>query len=173
MTCILTRIVLINNAAQNFFFDKEKPVKDVYTDTYAANVSSVVTVTENFLPLLRAARAPVIINVSSAGGSISRQLGRTRTRGPGEIAYCASKTALNFVTVGLLSNESAIKEEERVKYHLVCPGFVSTAFNGFMQGGKTPFQGAEVVVKLLEAKEEYEAGRLWQFEEEQMKILDW
>jgi len=168
--------VLINNAAQNSFFDKEKSVKQMFADTFAINVTAVVLVTETFLPLLRASKTPTVINVSSAAGSISRQWGQTRARGPAAMAYFTSKSALNAATICMMNNELQNKEEERVKYYLTCPGFVTSGFNGFMEGGKTPIEGAEVIIRLLEGKKEYEAGKFWQYEDRDgwdMRILDW
>ena len=179
MTCSsrrLTYSVLINNAAQNSFFDKEKPVKQIYADTFAINVTAVVIVTDTFLPLLRASKTPTVINVSSAAGSITRQWGQAKARGPGQMAYFTSKSALNAMTIGMMNNELQNQEEERVKYYLTCPGFVTTGFNGFMEGGKTPLEGAEVIIRLLEGKKEYEAGRFWQCEDRvggEMIILNW
>ena len=139
-------------------------------------MTAVVIVTNTFLPLLRASKSPTVINVSSAAGSISRQWGQAKARGPGQMAYLTSKSALNAVTISMMNNELLNKEEERVQYYLTCPGFVTTGFNGFMEGGKTILEGAEVIIRLLEGKEEYKAGRFWQcgdWEGGEMRILNW
>jgi short-subunit dehydrogenase len=81
--------------------------------TMDVNFDSVVRLTEELLPLLRAAAPSSIVNVSSVAGRIAR---------PNNSAYAASKFALAGWT------EAVGVEEEANGVHvgLVLPGFIST-----------------------------------------------
>ncbi|WP_439557374.1 SDR family NAD(P)-dependent oxidoreductase [Dyadobacter sp.] len=101
---------------------------DEMRTVWETNVFGVVVVTQLFLPLLREAKAPRIVNVSSILGSL------TLARDPNnpyaehfEMTYGASKTALNAVTVAF-ANEL---EKSGIKVSAVSPGFTATALNNF------------------------------------------
>lgn len=57
------------------------------------------------------------------------------------IAYYMSKVAVNSYMIAL-----AKELEEEVKVNMVMPGFVTSKLNGFYPGGKTPKEGADVIV---------------------------
>ncbi|OAQ96443.1 hypothetical protein LLEC1_00993 [Akanthomyces lecanii] len=91
------------------------------------------------------------------------------------VSYCASKAALNMLTLHLQLEEDGRGEGEaaRVGYWAASPGHCSTAFNGF-RGRKEPEEGAEVVARLLEAAEgEFEAGTFWQCEDGVLGEVTW
>ncbi|WP_429524023.1 SDR family NAD(P)-dependent oxidoreductase [Paraburkholderia youngii] len=88
---------------------------------FETNVFGVVAVMQAMLPLLRKAPAARIVNVSSAGGSL------TLKDGPSDYSrqyvgfYQTSKTALNAITQAF-----AIElEGTGIKVNAVCPGFTA------------------------------------------------
>jgi len=120
--------VLVNNAGVSF--DKGTTASNVSTEvfknTFETNVFGVVRVTTAFVPLLKLSKNPVVLNVSSAIGSITliadpttiiSQFGYTAA------AYDASKAALNMYTATL----SIDFKEARV--NSISPGYVSTNIN--------------------------------------------
>lgn len=105
---------------------------------YDTNVFAVVTVTNAFLPLLQAAPAGRIVNMSSILGSL----------GKGNVIseyapYSSSKSALNAVTLHYAKDLA----ETSIKINMVCPGYCATDLNNF-QGQKTPAEGAEIAIKM-------------------------
>ena len=111
---------------------------------WETNVFGVLAVTQAMLPLLRAAPAARIVNVSSGVGSLTRNSDPAfpyrSIFGP---VYPASKTALNALTVAL-----AIElESSGIKVNAVSPGFTKTNLNNY-QGTETVEQGAEEAVRV-------------------------
>ena len=111
---------------------------------WETNVFGVLAVYQAMLPLLRAAPAGRIVNVSSGVGSL------TRTMTPGydyrrmfTPDYSASKTAMNAMTVAM-----AIElEGTNIKVNAVSPGFTKTNLNG-NEGVESVEQGAAQAVKM-------------------------
>lgn len=108
------------------------------------NVFGVLAVYQAMLPLLRAAPAARIVNVSSGVGSL------TRTSDPaypyrsifGPV-YPASKTALNALTLAM-----AIElEKTPIKVNAVSPGFTKTNLNNYA-GTETVEEGAREAVRV-------------------------
>ena len=100
---------------------------ETWRSTFNTNLFAVVEVTVAFLPLLRAAPAGRIVNVSSILGSL------TLHAQPGSSiygfivpAYNASKSALNAWTVQLAHE----LREGPIKVNAVHPGYVKTDMNG-------------------------------------------
>src|ERR1700735_5731330 len=150
--------VLVNNAAIAHTrslpgmtvaeFSKSTRPSNVSLDevraVFETNVFGVVAVTQAMLPLLREAPAGRIVNVSSSGGSLTRNSDRTNPhRAIFGAAYSPSKTALNAVTLAF-----AIElESTRIKVNAACPGFTATDLNNF-RGTRTVQQGAREAVRL-------------------------
>jgi NAD(P)-dependent dehydrogenase (short-subunit alcohol dehydrogenase family) len=108
------------------------------------NVFGVLAVYQAMLPLLRAAPAARIVNVSSGVGSLTRNSDPAypyrKIFTPG---YSASKTALNAMTVAM-----AIElEGTPIKVNCVSPGFTKTNLNGY-EGTETVEQGAAEAVRM-------------------------
>lgn len=103
--------VLVNNAAMTYFVDHadlEAMTEDKWDEILAVNVKGPFFVTRAAVPLLRKSDAAAVVNVSSTAGVV----------GAGSsIAYCASKAALNNLTMSLAR---ALAPEVRV--NSVCPG---------------------------------------------------
>lgn len=139
--------VLINNAGiageqpQNFSTCEIDLLRNVF-DT---NFFGVIQTTQQFLGLLKKSKEPVIVNVSSELGSLTRY--SSASRNPNwDIynAYSSSKTALNAFTV-LLANEL---RDTNVKINSVCPGYTATDLNQF-KGTQTAEQAAGILVKYV------------------------
>jgi hypothetical protein len=97
-----------------------------------------------FLPLLQRSAAPVVVNVSSGLASL------TRVATPGTpayayrgVAYPASKTAVNMITV------QYAKAFPNMRINAVEPGFTRTDLNG-NTGIQTVEQGAEIIVRMAQ-----------------------
>ena len=94
-----------------------------------------------FLPLLQRPRAPVVVNVSSGLGSLTRDHRAAPTHIYPGVAYPASKAALNMITV------QYAKACPAIRINAADPGYTETDLNGH-QGIQTVEQGAEVIVRL-------------------------
>ncbi|KAF3403306.1 putative oxidoreductase [Talaromyces pinophilus] len=151
--------VLINNAAVAFTQTSFSEMRSTYNRTFDVNVTSVAMTIDLFLPLLRQSPRGHIINVSSTRGSLglssSGKLPPTVT-----IAYCASKTALNMLTVEYGKDPA----NESVIIQAVSPGYCKTAFNNY-RGTKDPLDGAKVIVHLLHSGTSDFGNGFWQMED--------
>ena len=111
---------------------------------FETNVFGVIAITQAMLPLLREAPAARIVNVTSSLGSLTLNSDPTFPyRDWFSVAYAASKTALNAVTLAF-----AIElEPTNIKVNAVSPGFAATALNNF-EGIETVEQGARGLADL-------------------------
>src|ERR1700689_1574785 len=93
--------VLINNAA--IAGDRVAPADTTAEHlrrVYETNVFGVVRVTHAMLPLLRASKSPIIVNVSGALGSLAAATNPDGIESKiATLAYTSSKAALNMLTV--------------------------------------------------------------------------
>lgn len=137
--------VLVNNAGITGSADQMPTTIDLDTVRRAVdvNVYGVIRTTNAFLPLLRNAASPRIVNMSSGVGSLTRQSANDGTTGPISVAYSPSKSFLNAVTVQY-AKELA---DTNILINAACPGFVATDLNGF-RGTRTPEQGAAIALHL-------------------------
>ena len=133
--------VLINNAGISL---GRIPASEVTGDhlrrVYETNVFGPVRVTHAFLPLLRAAGTPSVINVSSGLGSFTT-VTETEWGRYGSVAYSSSKAALTMITVQYARALPA------VRFNAVDPGFTATDLNG-RSGTQTPREGTDAIVRL-------------------------
>jgi NAD(P)-dependent dehydrogenase (short-subunit alcohol dehydrogenase family) len=138
--------VLINNAGvegrgeNNAIVDATGVTADMVREVFDTNVFGVVRVTHAFLPLLQKSRAPVVVNVSSTLGSVSLAGSPDSPTYlyPG-VAYPASKSALNMITVQFA------KQFPGMRINAVEPGFTDTDLNGHT-GTQTVEEGARIIV---------------------------
>lgn len=138
--------VLVNNAGIALDIGVAPSALDMETlrGTYEVNLFGPVRVTQAFLPLLKAAPAARIVNVSSGLGSLTYM-----SDPAGEfsefnvLAYNTSKTALNAVTL-CFAKELA---NTPIKINAACPGYTATDLNNH-SGPRTVEQGAEIAVRL-------------------------
>jgi NAD(P)-dependent dehydrogenase (short-subunit alcohol dehydrogenase family) len=111
--------------------------------TFATNVFGTFAVTKAMLPLLRRSQAGRIVNLSSEMGSLhlNSDMNSLVAKLPPTLAYNASKTALNALTI-FLAREL---QDTPIKVNSVSPGYVATDLNGH-SGYLTAEQGAKIPV---------------------------
>jgi len=145
--------LLINNAGVSGGRSKpEEVTADQLRETFETNVFGVVRVTQAFLPLLRKARAPAIVNVSSGLGSFGMVTNPdTLESKVNSLAYCASKAALTMLTV------QYAKGLPGIRVNAVDPGPTSTDLNGHM-GRQTLQQGTDAIVRMATAGKDGPTG---------------
>jgi NAD(P)-dependent dehydrogenase (short-subunit alcohol dehydrogenase family) len=142
--------VLVNNAGieprlpGNVVPTAADVTADQMRTVFETNVFGVVRVTHAFLPLLRRSEAPVIVNVSSGLASLAKVTdpGTPAYAYPG-VAYPASKTAVNMVTVQFA------KAFPEMRINAVEPGFTATDLNG-RTGIQTVEEGTEIIVRMAQ-----------------------
>ncbi|WP_329192516.1 MULTISPECIES: SDR family NAD(P)-dependent oxidoreductase [unclassified Streptomyces] len=110
---------------------------DVMREVFETNVFGLVRVTHAFLPLLERSAAPVVVNVSSGLASLAR----AGAKGYPGVAYPASKTAVNMLTV------QYARAFPRMRINAVEPGYTATDLNRH-EGTQTVEQGAEIIVRM-------------------------
>eukprot|EP00026_Physarum_polycephalum_P016049 Phypoly_transcript_16880.p1 GENE.Phypoly_transcript_16880~~Phypoly_transcript_16880.p1 ORF type:complete len:244 (+),score=46.63 Phypoly_transcript_16880:87-818(+) len=137
--------VLVNNAGiapEGFAQNADAPNLDLMHATFETNFFGVARVCGAFVPLLRKSQNPVVLNVSSSLGSITRQTGGVPGNPPSVHipGYNSSKSALNAYTVML----SHAFPEARV--NAINPGYVATNLNSY-KGKLTTKESAEGVIK--------------------------
>ena len=136
--------ILVNNAGITAAGGSPSGVSpDDVRRVFETNVFGVITVTNAMLPLLRKSPAGRIVNVSTEVGSMTKMLDQeSPVWHQNNLAYSASKAALNMVTVAYA------KElwDTPIKVNAEAPGFCATEINGF-QGFRTAEQGAQMAVK--------------------------
>ena len=129
--------VLVNNAAILLDDDGDlfSLTPDVLRATLETNLVGTFAATKAFFPLLRRARAPRIINVSSGAGQLD---GEPSAWAP---AYSISKTALNMLTQQMTA---ALPD---MAVNAMCPGWCRTAMGG-PHAPRPPETGAETITWL-------------------------
>ncbi|MEU8074913.1 SDR family NAD(P)-dependent oxidoreductase [Catellatospora citrea] len=127
--------VLINNAA--ILYDTwQKPATadlDVVRSALETNLFGAWQTTQALLPLLRSARSPRVVNVSSESGSLT-------SMGDATPAYSISKAALNALTRQLAAELAT----DGILVNSVCPGWIATDMGG--PGGGPAADGAASVL---------------------------
>lgn len=143
--------VLVNNAGIQEEMDDTGAVigaaevtAEVMRRTFETNVFGTVRVLHAFVPLLQRSTAPVVVNLSSNLASLTRVAtpGTPAYSYPG-VAYPASKTAINMITV------QYAKAFPTMRINAVEPGFTKTDLNG-NTGIQTVEQGAEIIVRMAQ-----------------------
>jgi NAD(P)-dependent dehydrogenase (short-subunit alcohol dehydrogenase family) len=135
--------VLINNAGTAApRVGAEDLTAEAAMEGFAINVFGPIRVMHAFLPLLRAAEHPRIVNVSSGVGSFARLLT------PGSVenvvtlpVYPSSKAALTMLTV------QYARSLDGILINAADPGFTATDFNN-NRGTQTVTEGTDAIVRL-------------------------
>ena len=139
--------VLINNAGITSKSDglPGKVSLEALETVMRTNFIGTVAVTQAMLPLLlTSADKARIINVSSGLGSIGPQTDTNWPFAPVKVlAYCASKAALNMLTVQLAYEF----REGKIAVNSVNPGYTATDLNGH-SGSQSVEEGAAEIVRL-------------------------
>jgi NAD(P)-dependent dehydrogenase (short-subunit alcohol dehydrogenase family) len=138
--------VLVNNAG--IMLGAMDTILEAKTDDIAAslqtNTFGPLELTKALLPLLKAAPAARVVNVSSAAGSIAETADPNSPYGFLHTAsYRLSKTALNIVTAML----AKALWDGPIKINAMCPGWTKTDMGGDA-APNTPDQAASVAFKL-------------------------
>ncbi|KAJ7748924.1 hypothetical protein B0H16DRAFT_1461428 [Mycena metata] len=128
--------------------------------TFETNLLGLVQTTTTFLPLLRATNSPevpsVVLNITT--GMASNTLMSTPTGIlHAAVPYNTSKAAVNSYTIALAHE----LKEEGIKVNCVTPGMVTTKLNNFVSGGKTPEEGAAILVEWALLDGEGRTGKFW------------
>jgi NAD(P)-dependent dehydrogenase (short-subunit alcohol dehydrogenase family) len=142
---------LINNAGITGRFASVADLTGADAElVFGTNVTGIVRVTKAFLPLLRAAAAPSVINVSSGLGS--QAVTHDPTRIESQVIsplYNSSKAAVIMLTT------QYAKGLPEIRFNAVDPGYTATDLNGH-RGTQTVTEGTDVIVAL--ATEDPSAG---------------
>jgi NAD(P)-dependent dehydrogenase (short-subunit alcohol dehydrogenase family) len=150
--------VLVNNAGiegrgeQNTVISAAAVTADMVRAVFDTNVFGVVRVTHAFLPLLERSSAPVVVNVSSGLGSLNLAGSpESHTYHYPGVAYPASKSALNMITVQFA------KQFPGMRINAVEPGYTNTDLNG-RTGTQTVEEGAEIIVRMAQISPDGPSG---------------
>jgi NAD(P)-dependent dehydrogenase (short-subunit alcohol dehydrogenase family) len=135
--------VLINNAG---IIGSHRAPEDIggpeTLEILDTNVAGVVRVTHAFLPLLRRAEHPALINVSSGMGSFERTRDPERVEStPIAPLYTASKAAVTMLTT---QYARAFRD---IRVNAADPGYTATDFNAH-SGPQTITEGTDAIVAL-------------------------
>ena len=149
--------VLVNNAG--ILLDDATGLMELTVDllrrTLETNAIGPLLLVQAFAPLM--GKGSRIVNVSSAGG----QLSRPSTWSP---AYCISKTTLNAITVQL----AAALKPRGIAVNAVCPGWVRTDMGG-PGAPRSLQQGADSILWPVLKADASITGGFWQ----DGKRLEW
>lgn len=122
--------ILVNNAGilvDDMGKAPSEQTLQAWRETFDTNLFAVVEVTQAFLPLLKAAPAARIVNVSSQLGSITLHVDPNSPIYNFKLpAYDASKSAINSWTVHLAYE----LRDTPIKVNAIHPGYVQTDMNG-------------------------------------------
>jgi NAD(P)-dependent dehydrogenase (short-subunit alcohol dehydrogenase family) len=120
---------------------------------FDVNLAGVVRTTTAFLPLLRRSADPVIVNVSSAMGSLAATHDPSRAES-GVIApvYTSSKAALTMLTT------QYAKALSDIRINAADPGYTATDLNG-NSGPQTVTEGTDAIVGLATEGPGHGSGR--------------
>jgi NAD(P)-dependent dehydrogenase (short-subunit alcohol dehydrogenase family) len=138
--------LLINNAGVSGGRSKpEEVTAQQLREIFETNVFGVVRVTHAFLPLLRKAQSPAIINVSSGLGSFGLVTNPdTMESKVNSLAYCSSKAAVTMLTL------QYAKGLPGIRVNAVDPGPTSTDLNGHL-GRQSVQEGTDAIVRMATA----------------------
>lgn len=119
--------ILVNNAGTTKFADHadlEALSAEDFARIYSVNVIGAYQMIRAAAPELKAHKQGAIVNVSSVAGILG--MGSS-------VAYCASKGALNTMTLSLARSLAP-----EIRVNAVCPGFVATRWFAAHHSGTEP-----------------------------------
>ena len=155
--------ILINNAGilpEATAPDVDRPLDlGMVRETFETNLFGTISVTNEFLALLRRSASGRIVNVSSTMGSLTDQTDPSSPYyGLLVPAYQMSKAALNGFTIAL----SKALTDTSIKVNSVCPGWVQTDLGGPENRAAAPTTAAEaaqIVVDMASIPDDGPTGR--------------
>lgn len=118
------------------------PLADIRA-VFETNVFGVIAVTQAMLPLLHASPAGRIVLTASSGASMTLNQDPANSHRTMFGNYSVSKAAAHAVTLAF----ALALESTNIKVNAACPGFTSTALNGF-RGTRSVEEGAREPVRL-------------------------
>ncbi|KAF7360032.1 hypothetical protein MVEN_00730900 [Mycena venus] len=148
--------VLVNNAGISEM-DKpqtaDKPNLTTIRAAFEPNFFGMIQTTAAFLPLLRASSPPrtSLLTDMASNGFMASEKGFLHQA----VAYNTSKAAANSYTIALAHE----LKKEGIKVNCATPGFTTTKLNGFAPGGKTPEQGAALLMEWCLLDKDGKTGR--------------
>jgi NAD(P)-dependent dehydrogenase (short-subunit alcohol dehydrogenase family) len=155
--------ILVNNAGilpEATASDVDRPLDlRLLRETFETNVFGTISVTNEFLPLLRRSASGRIVNVSSTMGSLADQTDPSSPYyGLLVPAYQMSKAALNGFTIAL----SKALMDTTIKVNSVCPGWVQTDLGGPENRAAAPTtadEAAQIVVDMASIPDDGPTGQ--------------
>jgi NAD(P)-dependent dehydrogenase (short-subunit alcohol dehydrogenase family) len=147
--------ILVNNAAVSLDRDTVPSTAnlDLFRQAYETNVFGLIAVTQAMTPLLRAAPAGRIVNMSSGLGSLKLTGGKGAPLSfSRHMAYNSSKTTVNAITVQFAN-------EFLDKVNAANPGLCATEMTKGQ--GRPASEGAAVAVKLALLDDDGPTGGLF------------
>ncbi|MFB7555071.1 SDR family NAD(P)-dependent oxidoreductase [Streptomyces brevispora] len=134
--------ILVNNAGiLGEVTAPEDMTADQIRHVYETNVFGLVRVTHAFLPLLRKATAPSVVNVTSGIGSFTLTHDPERVESQYPLAaYGSSKSAVTMLTM------QYARTIPDVRFNAVDPDQTATEFTGHI--GQSVEEGAEAAVRI-------------------------
>ncbi|MFX0184257.1 MAG: SDR family oxidoreductase [Candidatus Hodarchaeota archaeon] len=152
--------VLINNAGiasgnEKFRYRFGELNQEDLCRSFLVNSIAPLMMTEKFFPLLKKGDEPIVVNISSNSGCISKKIGNGSTG----YGYSSSKAALNMITK-MLSNELKGHGIKVVSFH---PGWVKTTM---LYTDKAPLEPSESISGMIQVIESLELESTGRF-------LDW
>lgn len=131
--------VLVNNSG--VFLEGEFGISsETFHQSFEVNAIAPYMLTRYMTPLLQKSSAPRVVNQSSMMGSMTLMSTNPQPASP---AYCASKAALNMITIAQ-ANELA---EYGIKVNACHPGWVKTRMGGD-DGQLSIEEGAKSAIRL-------------------------
>jgi NAD(P)-dependent dehydrogenase (short-subunit alcohol dehydrogenase family) len=135
--------VLVNNAG---IAGEQRPPVDASIEdlqrVFDTNVTGATRVLQAFTPLLEASGSPVVVQVSSAVGSLGRNSAPDARWSM--LAYPMSKAALNMLTI------QWARAFPRWRVNSVTPGLTATEFAPAAKNGVSVTEGAEIIVRMAQ-----------------------
>ncbi len=153
--------ILVNNAGMIDPQDGAPSTTDIETikRTFDTNFYGTLLVSQAMLPLLKAAPAARIVNISSGLGSLTLnedptwQLAHTKL-----IGYNASKAAVNMLTVQLAWE----LKDTAIKVNAANPNFTDTELVPGAVGGRPVEDGAKTAIELALIGEDGPTGKFFE-----------
>ncbi|MFC5665971.1 SDR family NAD(P)-dependent oxidoreductase [Kitasatospora misakiensis] len=156
--------VLVNNAGITDTASAAEVTRDQLERIFQVNAFGPALVTKAALPLLRKSSSARIVNVSSGGGSLARASAFAGSGLPALpiLAYAASKTALNMITVQTDLMLRADPHLRHIKVNAASPGTSATHVSGFQ--GQPPAEGARVIAQLATLGDDGPSGGFFELD---------
>ncbi|MFX0124344.1 MAG: SDR family oxidoreductase [Candidatus Hodarchaeota archaeon] len=150
--------VLINNAGiasgnEKFRYRFGELNQEDLCRSFLVNTIAPLMMTEKFFPLLKNGEEPIVVNISSISGCISKK----KSNGSTGYGYSASKAALNMITK-MLSNELKDHGIKVVSFH---PGWVKTTMLYTDKAPLEPFESISGIISVIESLEMKSTGKFF------------